>query len=216
MSDFATRRTTMVDTQIRPSDVTKFPIIDAMLSVPREAFVPDEMREAAYAGTQLDLGGRKVLEPRCFAKMLDALNVGPEDLVLDLGCGLGYSSAVLAHMAEAVVAVEEDADMATDAQNRLAEAGVTNVAVLDGQLSDGAAKHAPYDAIIIEGGVQDLPDSLIAQLKEGGRLAVIFQVGALGTVRIGHKAGGNLTWQDVFNAEAPVLAGFERAAEFQL
>ncbi len=109
MADYQARRTMMVDTQVRPSDVTKFPIINAMLSVPREAFVPDSKREAAYVGENVDLGGdRVVLEPRTLAKLLDALDIQPDEMVLDIGCGLGYSSAVVARLAEAVVAVEED------------------------------------------------------------------------------------------------------------
>ena len=115
MSEFATRRVMMVDTQVRPSDVTKFPIIDAMLSVPRETFVPDDKREVAYVGENLALApGRVVLEARTLAKLLDALDVQPGDLVLDLGCGLGYSTAVIARLAETVVAVEEDEALAAD------------------------------------------------------------------------------------------------------
>src|SRR6056297_2704105 len=105
MTDFATRRRMMVDTQVRPSDVTKFPIIEAMLTVPREEFVPNSLREAAYMGEHVDLGGGRVLlDPRILAKMLDALAVTPGDLVLDVGTATGYSAAVLAHLAEAVVA----------------------------------------------------------------------------------------------------------------
>ncbi len=100
MLDNAANRTMMVDTQVRPSDVTKFPIIDAMLTVRREAFVPQSKRNVAYVGENIDIGvGRVVLEPRTFAKMLDALDIQRSDVVLDIGCGLGYSSAVLAHMA---------------------------------------------------------------------------------------------------------------------
>ena len=116
MTDFAARRTMMVDTQVRPSDVTKYTIIDAMLSIPREAYVPLAKREAAYVGEHVTLApGRVVLDPRTLAKLLDALDIQPVEAVLDLGCGLGYSAAVIARMAEAVVAVEEDADLATEA-----------------------------------------------------------------------------------------------------
>ena len=117
MTDFSTRRTTMVDTQIRPADVTKFPIIDAMLRVRREMFVPDEQRETAYADAILDVGqGRSVLEPRTFGKMLDAVNIQGNELVLDLGCGLGYSAAVIGKLSEAVVAVEENFEMVVEAE----------------------------------------------------------------------------------------------------
>lgn len=217
MTDYAARRTTMVDTQVRPSDVTKFPIIDAMLSVPREEFVPDALREAAYMGEHLDLGGgRVVLDPRTFSKMLDTLDVQGDDLVLDVGCALGYSSAVIARIAEAVVAVESDPEMAAEAQAVLSRQEIDNVIVQQGELAQGAAQHGPYDAIILEGGIQELPGTITDQLKEGGRIVSLFMDGTLGVVRIGHKIGGRIDWWDEFNATAPVLAGFARAPVFAL
>jgi len=127
MSDFSARRVMMVDTQVRPSDVTKFPIIEAMLTIKREDFVPAAQREAAYLGENLDLGeGRVVLEPRTLAKMLDGVAIGTQELVLHVGAGLGYGTAVIAHLAEAVVAVEENEAMAKEAQEALAAAGADN------------------------------------------------------------------------------------------
>ena len=217
MTDYATRRRMMVDTQVRPSDVTKFPIIDAMLNVPRETFVPDTMREAAYSDGNIDLGtGRVLLEPRTLAKMLDALNVNGGELVLDVGSGLGYSSAVVARMAQAVVALEDDEDTTNEAESLLMDAGADNVVVHTGPLADGAAEHGPYDVILIEGGVAELPDNLVNQLKDGGRIACLFMQGALGAVRIGYKSGGALSWRFEFNATAPVLPGFEKQATFAL
>jgi protein-L-isoaspartate(D-aspartate) O-methyltransferase len=217
MSEFATRRVMMVDTQVRPSDVTKFPIIDAMLSVPRETFVPDDKREVAYVGENLALApGRVVLEARTLAKLLDALDVQPGDLVLDLGCGLGYSTAVIARLAETVVAVEEDEALAADAQRILSEEGVDNAVVVAGKLTDGAAKCAPYDVITVEGGVEVMPDSVLAQLKDGGRIGAVFMDGAVGTARIGYRIDGSMTWRSVFNAAAPVLPGFRKAQGFTL
>lgn len=217
MADFAARRVVMVDTQVRPSDVTKFPIIQAMLAVPREDFVPTTKREAAYLGENLDLGGdRFALEPRTLAKMLDALDIGPQELVLDIGAGLGYSSAVIARMAQAVVALEEDPVMVRDAQEALTQAGADNVVVQEGPLVDGAPEHGLYDIIILQGGVAHLPDSLSDQMKDGGRIACIFMDGALGEVRLGYKLDGRLSWRRIFNAGAPVLPGFERHNTFQL
>ncbi|MFD2174352.1 protein-L-isoaspartate O-methyltransferase family protein [Rhodobacter lacus] len=216
MQDFATRRTMMVDTQVRPNDVTKFPIIEAMLSVPREDFVPAARREAAYVGETLPLeGGRVLLEPRNFAKMLDAINIQPSDLVLDIGAGMGYSSAVIARMAEAVVALES-AEMAPKAEAQLAVHDVDNAAVVAGALAEGAPKHGPYDAIVIEGGVEQVPAAIEAQLKEEGRIVAIFMEGALGTARLGRKIDGVVVWRDIFNAAAPVLEGFTLAKEFVL
>ncbi|WP_114284580.1 protein-L-isoaspartate O-methyltransferase family protein [Candidatus Halocynthiibacter alkanivorans] len=216
MSDYAQRRTVMVDTQVRPSDVTKFPIIEAMLSVPREIFVPTEKREAAYIGENVDLGGnRVVLEPRTLAKMLDALNIQKNEMVLDLGCGLGYSAAVIARMAEAVVAVEED-NLAADAQVALSEIGADNVILETGAISAGAPQHGPYDVITIQGAVENLPDGIISQLKEGGRIGCLMAEGNLGIVRIGYKINDVMNWRFAFNAGAPVLPGFEADREFVL
>lgn len=217
MTDFATRRSVMVDTQIRPSDVTKFPIIDAMLSVPREAFVPQRLREAAYLGENLDLGaGRVLLDPRILAKMLDALDIQPDDLVLDIGPAYGYSSAVIARMAEAVVGVEPDAELAEEAQRLLSENEADNVLIQQAELSVGAPEHGPYDAVLLQGGVERLPDAITAQIKEGGRIACIFVQGVFGVVRIGYKHGEWISWRDSFDAGAPVLPGFEKKSEFAL
>jgi protein-L-isoaspartate(D-aspartate) O-methyltransferase len=216
MSDFSARRTMMVDTQVRPSDVTKFPIIDAMLKVAREDFVPVAQREAAYLGENLNLGGGRVLlEPRTLAKMLDVLAISNNDLVLDIGCAYGYSTAVIAHIAEAVVAVEEDEQWAKEAQETLMTSGADNAIVQAGPLVEGAAKHGPYDVILIQGGIETVPDAILDQLKVGGRIACIFMSGALGEMRIGYKDEHGVSWRVDFNAGAPVLKGFAREKAFQ-
>ncbi len=207
----------MVDTQVRPSDVTKFPIIDAMLDIPREAYVPDAMREAAYVGENLTLpGGRTMLDPRTLAKMLDALNIQPDHVVMDLGCGLGYSTALVARLAEFVVGVEDDEPRADEAQAILSAHDVDNAAVISGPLEEGAAKSGPYDTILINGGVEEVPETITDQLREGGHIGAIFAEGALGVVRIGHKADGRVNWRFSFNAGAPVLDGFKKKAAFAL
>lgn len=217
MTDFAARRTMMVDTQVRPNDVTKYPIIEAMLAVPREAFVPGSQREAAYVGGNLEIApGRVMLEARTLAKMLDALDIQPTDLVLDVGCGLGYSAAVIARMAEAVVALEEAEALAGQAQARLSAEGADSAALVTGLLAEGAARHGPYDVIVIEGAAETVPDALLAQLKEGGRIGCLFMEGALGACRIGHKIDGTVTWRFAFNATAPVLPGFAARKAFVL
>lgn len=217
MTDFAARRVMMVDTQVRPNDVTKFPIIEAMLAIPREAFVPDTRREVAYVGENLHLGaGRVMIEARTLAKMLDALDIGPADRVLDIGCGLGYSAAVIARMAGKVVAVEEQPDLARQAQARLASEGSTNAHVVEGPLAAGAPGQGPFDAITVQGAVEVVPDAILAQLAEGGRIGCLFMDGALGVCRIGHKVDGQVSWRFAFNAAAPVLSGFEARRAFAL
>ena len=217
MQDFAARRRMMVDTQVRPADVTKLPIIQAMLRIPRERFVPDALVEAAYVGENIPLAAdRVILDPRTFSKMLDALNIGATDLVLDVAAGTGYSSAVIARMAEAVIALEPDADLAAEAEAALAELEIGNVIVETGPSPDGAPRHAPYDALIIQGGIERFPAALEDQLKEGGRAAALFMNGPLGTVRMGVKRQGALRWRDAFNAAAPVMDGFARESSFAL
>lgn len=217
MTDFTTLRTAMVDCQVRPSDVTKFPIIDAMLTIPREAFVPATRRGVAYAGEHVSLGSERiVMDARVLAKSLDALDIGPDDLVLDVGCGLGYSTAVIAHMAEAVIALEQDGHLAAEAESNMTAQSIDNAVVITGELAQGATKHGPYDVITFGGAVEDVPAAILDQLKDGGRIAAIFMRGSFGQCRIGVKTSGRVTWRTAFDATAPVLPGFNRTAEFAL
>jgi protein-L-isoaspartate(D-aspartate) O-methyltransferase len=217
MTASKTLRTMMVDTQVRPSDVTKFPIIAAMLEVPREAFVPPAAQPVAYMDGPIRLGGgREMPDARTLAKMLDALDLTLADEVLVIGGGLGYSTAVLARMTASVVMVEAEAELAAEAESTLAAQGVDNAAVLNGPLAEGAAKAAPFDVVLIEGGVETIPEAILEQLKEGGRVAAIFQSGAVGYCRIGYRARGRMAWRYAFDAGAPVLPGFSTSREFSL
>lgn len=211
MSDFASRRVTMVDTQVRPQDVTKFPIIAAMLSVPREDFVPDAAKEAAYVGQNVALtSGRVLLEARTLAKLLDALDVTPGASALVVAPGYGYGAAVLAEMGAKVTALEEEPGLFEAAKARLAG----KATVVAGDLAAGAS--GAFDLILIEGGIEVLPAGLAANLAEGGKVGAIFMEGALGTAKIGHKVDGKISWRSVFNATAPVLAGFTARKSFVL
>ena len=215
MIDFAAAREAMVDCQVRPSDVTRYPIIEAMLSVPREEFLPEALRPVAYLGEHIPLApGRVLLDPRVFAKMLDAINVTETDLVLDVGGGYGYSTAVLAQMAEAVVCLEEDAALAAKAEALLSTHSVDNAVVETGPLAAGVPAQGPYDAIIIEGGVQELPEAITDQLKTGGRIIAIFLEGRGGQARLGMKMAHGISWRRVFDASAPKLSGFDLAKTF--
>lgn len=215
MIDYAAAREAMVDRQVRTADVTRYPIIAAMLAVPREDYLPEALRPLAYLGEHVPLApGRVLLDPRVFAKLLDALDVGPTDLVLDLGCAYGYSAAVLARMAEAVVALESDPAMAAEAEALLGRHGVDNAVVQAGPLAGGVPADGPFDVILLEGAIEVLPPEIEAQLKPDGRIAAIFAQGAGGQARIGLRTAQGIAWRRVFDATAPVLPGFEAAKAF--
>ncbi|MEM6972428.1 MAG: protein-L-isoaspartate O-methyltransferase [Pseudomonadota bacterium] len=216
MPGFENARRAMVDTQVRPSDVTRYPIIEAMLAVPRERFVPASRREIAYAETDVPLApGRALLAPRTLAKMLEAATIDPADLVLDLAPATGYSTALIARMAEAVVAIEPDADLCATAQARLDELEVMNAAISPGAVEDGDPDHGPYDVILVNGAVEQVPAELTAQLKDGGRLVAIFLDGPVGRCRVVTRAGDALSDRRAFDVDAPLIEGFRKARAFE-
>lgn len=215
MIDFATAREAMVDTQVRPSDVTRYAIIKTLLAVPRELYVPRAMREVAYAEMDLPLNeGRVMLAPRTFAKMLEAARISDEDVVLDLAPGLGYSTAVLSHLAAAVLAVEPDEGLARHAAELLSEQERDNAVVTHGEPAEGDPEHGPYDVIFINGGVEQLPVALTDQLKLGGRLVAIHMRGSVGQCRVTRRTEGAISSSAYFDATAPVLDGFAREETF--
>ena len=215
MQDYAVAREYMVDCQVRPSDVTRYGIVDAMLDVPRERFVPSSKRAVAYAGEAVELSkDRWLLDPRVFAKMLDAAEIEPTDDVLDIGCGMGYSSAVLSRLCRSVIAIESDEAMAKAAEETLSSLSCDNVAVLTSALEAGAESEQPFDVILVQGGVADVPDALFDQLSEGGRLVAVWMEGSFGQVRVSTKSGDSVSHRWIFDAAAPVLPGFSKVASF--
>ena len=216
MTDFATARTHMIDGQLRPNEVNDERVLDAIRSVPREHFVPKAKRAVAYVDEDLDLGGgRFLMEPMIFAKLIVAADIRAGDLILDIGCASGYSSAVLAHLGDAVVALEEETELAGLAEKKLAELEVMNAAVVTGTLTAGVAKQGPYDVIFIEGAVEQVPPALIRQLKDGGRLVCVHR--EYGPVARGHlitMEAGVAAPQDLFDANVPVLPGFTKEQGF--
>ena len=217
MNEYAAARTAMVDRQVRPSDVTSFPIIEAMLSVPREVFAAPGAKAVAYVDAPLPQGqGRFALEPRVFAKMLDGARIGPDDLILDLAPGLGYSTAVIARMSAAVIAIEPDEALAAAAAEALAAQDVDNAMVRQGAPAEGDPAHGPFDAIFINGAIGEAPQALLDQLKDGGRLVAITVDGEHGRAEIVVRSGDRFTTRRLFDAAAPVIPGFEKQAEFAL
>jgi len=215
MADYAQARRVMVDRQVRTADVTDLRIISALLEVPREMFVPAARRAIAYLDLDVPVNesGRALLKPMVFAKLLQAAGIGETDRVLDVGCATGYSAGVLAKLAGDVVALE-DAALARSAGETLAQIGAKNLSVVSGALAAGWAERAPYDVIVLEGAAEVVPDSLLSQLKDGGRLVAVVGFGPMGKATLYRRAGGHATAQPVFDAAAPPLPGFIKPAAF--
>jgi protein-L-isoaspartate(D-aspartate) O-methyltransferase len=215
MTDFAAAREAMVDTQVRTSDVTRYSIIDAMLGVPRELFVPKARRDVAYAEAEMPLApGRAMPMARTLAKMLDAAEIGRSDLVLELAPGTGYSTALIARLAAAVVAIEPDEGLAAQATEALQRLEALNAVVTHGDPAAGDPAHGPYDVIFVNGAVERVPEALTDQLKDGGRLVAIFYEGGVGQCRILLRVGDTLAMRYAFDGTAPLIPGFETKRVF--
>ena len=215
MFDYKAARYAMVESQIRTSDVTNIDVVRAFRKVPREKFVPKAYMALAYGDAHVDLGdGRFVIRPRDFAKMVQAADVKPTDIVLDIACGRGYSTAILAQLAETVVGLEDDAARVDRATNLLIEADITNAAVVEGDLKSGASEHGPFNVIFVNGAVTEPPKTWLDQLANNGRLVTVVMNGPVGRGTIYSRAGDAIGERVLFDATVPMLPGFEREAAF--
>jgi protein-L-isoaspartate(D-aspartate) O-methyltransferase len=219
MSDFSTARQRMVDGQVRPSDVTDSRIIDAMLAIPREAFVPEAQRPLAYLDLDIDVsaGGaakRFLLRAAVTAKMLQAAEIGEADNVLVVGCASGYLPAVAAHLAQRVIATECDSALAARAQANLTALSIGNVTVKSAPVPDGDSANAPFDVILLNGASEIVPEGLYRQLKEGGRLVGAFALAEPQRAVVVTSSHGDFGHRALFDTAIPVLPGLERPPVF--
>ena len=217
MSGFTTARQKMVDGQVRPSDVTDIRIIDAMLAVPREAFVPENKQALAYLDLDLDVSEsaeRFLIKPAVLAKMLQAAEIKEPDKVLVVGCASGYAAAVIARFASQVTATESDTALAAKAKDILGRIGCENVAVRTAAAADGDPANAPYDVILLNGATEIVPERLYGQLRAGGRLVGVFATSQPARAAIVTCSHGDFGHRTLFDAAAPVLPGMERIPAF--
>jgi protein-L-isoaspartate(D-aspartate) O-methyltransferase len=219
MSGFSTARQKMVDGQVRPSDVTDIRIIDAMLTLPREMFVPPSQRLMAYLDLDLDVsqGGRVkrfLIKPAVTARMVQAAEIKESDEILVVGCATGYLAALVAKLAQRVTATEPDPSLVAEARIACAELGLEKVTVKAAEAIEGDSANAPFDVIILNGATEIVPESLYRQLKEGGRLVGAFATTKPQRVTMVTHSHDDFGYRTLFDAAIPVLPGLERSPAF--
>jgi protein-L-isoaspartate(D-aspartate) O-methyltransferase len=219
MSGFATARQNMVDGQVRPSDVTDIRILDAMLAVPREAFIPASQRALAYLDRDLDISDtastkRFLIKPAVTAKLLQAAGISDTDKVLVAGSAPGYTAAVVARFSGQVIATESDPAHVADAKKVLNQLGLGNVTFRASAPAEGDPENAPYDVIVLDGATEIRPDRLYRQLREGGRLVGVFGLTKPSRAMIVTNSHGDFGYRILFDAQVPVLPGMERSPAF--
>jgi len=221
MVDFQTARRAMVDGQVRTNDVTHLGLIAAMLEIPREAFVPEGRAALAYLDRDVTIAdatatepARYLMKPVVLARLIQAADPEPQDRVLVLGAGSGYAAAVLSRLAGAVVALEPNGGLAQRARSVLSSLGCDNVTVIRGPLADGAPASGPYDVILIDGGVEIVPEALCGQLSARGRLVAVVGAGPIGKATLSQAVNGKFSGRLLFDANAPVLPGLSAAPAF--
>jgi protein-L-isoaspartate(D-aspartate) O-methyltransferase len=216
MTDFAAARRNMVDGQVRTADVTDLRVIAAMDEIPRERFLPASFAPLAYLDLDLPVDegncARRLLKPMVLGKLLQAAELEATERVLDVACASGYSAAILARIAGHVVALEEDRGLAERAKANLR--GLANVEVVSGALTAGWADGAPYDVILLEGATEIVPEHLLQQLRDGGRLLCIQGGGPDAKATLYRKSDDGIGTRPIFDARAPILPGFRKAAVF--
>ena len=214
---FEALRVKMVDGQLRTTDVTSHPVLDAFLSVPRELFVPAAKADLAYLDADIELGnGRFLMEASPLAKLIQLAEIKSTDIVLDIGCAAGYGAAILGHMAAKVIAVEENVALADAAKANLRSLNTSNVELVVGPLTSGAAAKGPFNVIVIEGAVDSVPSVLFAQLADGGRLVAVEGEGNAGVASVHVKSGKTVSARRGFNLSVKPLPGFTTEPVFAL
>ncbi len=221
MTDFASARATMVDTQIRTEGVTDHDVLRAMGEIPREYFLPAASRSFAYIDDDILVKeaaagspARYLIRPAPLARLLQAAGIAESDFALIVGCPTGYGAAILAHLAGSVVALESDEALAAKASETLIEQGIDNVAVVTGPLEAGYPSEGPYDVILLGGAVEVVPQPLFEQLREGGRLVAVVGYGRAAPAMVFTHTDDDFGGRPIFDAHIPPLPGFQKPKSF--
>lgn len=217
MFDYTAAREHMVESQIRTSDVTDYGVLNAFRTTHRELFVPKTSKALAYSDANISLENDRVLmKPRDMSKMIQAADIQPTNIVLDIACGRGYSSAILAKLAETVVALEETDEAVEKATTVLSESGADNAVVVKGNIKSGAREHGPFDVIFVNGAVAEVPSTWFDQLANNGRLVAVIKNGPIGRATLFTRSGDTIGDKIIFDASVPFLPGTQKPAVFAL
>lgn len=214
--DFAKLRRVMVDSQVRVNDVTSTEVVSAFSTIPREVFVPKGMRASAYAELEIETADERAMWlPRDLGKMLRALEPEAKDVSMVIGAGAGYGAALLGHITDAVIALEDDEALVEAMAERFAAIGMDEAVAVQGELAKGLADQGPFDVILIAGMVEEVPQAWLDQLADGGRLGVVVAAGrSVGAARIYKRAGDTFAYREAFECCPPELPGFAKKAAF--
>lgn len=214
--DYTLARRRMVENQLRTNQIEDTRVIAAMGRIPREMFVPATMKGIAYIDEDLPLGnGRHLMEPLVLARLLQTAAIGPDDVVLEIGCGNGYNAAVMSQLASTVIALENDPDLIAESARLFAELELDNVVVVEGPLRAGYAQGGPYNVITFGGAVTEVPEGLSDQLTPAGRIvAVVSPRRTIGKITVLRRSESGIAQQEAFDAFTPVLPGFEPIPRF--
>jgi len=216
MTNVELARFNMVEQQVRPWDVLDPKILDLLESTPRENFVPDNYKNLAYADIEVPIGnGEVMLAPKHAARMLQALDITPNDTALEVGTGTGYITALLAQCCLKVYSVEIDPELSATAKQNLATLEIDNVTLETGCAVNGWDKSAPYDVTIITGSLPELPESFKQSMQRGGRLVAILGRGPVMQCVLLIRTGAN-EWQEeiLFETDIKPLSNTKSAAQF--
>jgi len=219
MTDFTAARHNMVESQVKPNDITSHALISAMRNTAREAFLPDNLQSLAYMDDDIQVSstgaGRYMMEPRVLSKLIQLADIEPSDHILDIGCGTGYSTAILAQLGSSVVGLESNKSLGNQATSNLADQKIDNVAIVNGNMEKGLATQGPYDVIFFSGMIEQVPEKLKSQLKDGGRIvAVLSSSGSLGSATLFIRSGDVISERSSFEANINALPGFKRQQGF--
>lgn len=213
--DFGAARRNMIESQLRPAGIADDALLEIMARVPRERFVPEPFQKIAYVDEDLPIGGgRFIMEPLALAGMIQAAEIRPSDIVLDIASGTGYGAVILSHLGGTVFALESDAALAGPAGELYGDLAPDNVVPLDGPLAEGCAEHAPFDVIVIEGAVERTPEAIVKQLGDGGRLVAVVLERGIGRLTVIRRNGEHFSRRAVRDANIPALDAFRRPPEF--